>query len=152
MSPALVLAAALAVRNPFWPIDYDGPLEAITDEPKVVVETTPANEGDDTATAASAAAENARRSHGAEETLPRHWQKAARELRNTTRTTITLPDGGKRLGFIINGRTYGVGDLVSLTHEGRRFTWRVLGRTESGGPKLKRVKAHIIKTDPQDED
>ena len=152
MSHALMLAAALAVRNPFWPIDYDGPLESITDEPKVAVETSEASENDDTATAATAAVEHARKSNESNDTLPRHWQKASKELRNTARTTITMPDGTKRLGFIINGRTYGVGDLISITHDGRRFTWRVTGRTESGGPKLKRHKAHLIETDPKDED
>ena len=36
MSTSLILLAAIAVRNPFWPIDYEGTPEEITAEPRVV--------------------------------------------------------------------------------------------------------------------
>ena len=48
------LIAAVAVRNPFWPIGYEGVKEEISAEPKVEVRA-PAAETDDTATAGAEA-------------------------------------------------------------------------------------------------
>ena len=53
MLPFLAIAT-VAVRNPFWPIGYEGVKEVITAEPKVEFNAT-APEVDDTATAGAEA-------------------------------------------------------------------------------------------------
>ena len=45
---------------------------------------------------------------------------------------------------MINGLAYGDGDLVSVSHNGRRFTWRVKGLTNKDTIKLVRVRARTI--------
>jgi len=43
----------------------------------------------------------------------------------------------------INGKLYGEGDLISFTHDGIRFTWRVQGGDDK---KLKflRIQARLV--------
>ena len=55
MNALALTLAAIAVRNPFWTIGYEGVREEISAEPKVEVTTT-VTDGEDTATAATAAA------------------------------------------------------------------------------------------------
>ena len=45
---------------------------------------------------------------------------------------------------MLNGLAYGDGDLVSVNHNGRRFTWRVKGLTEKDTVKLVRIRAKTI--------
>lgn len=137
MTTAVFLAAAIAVRNPFWPIGYEGKLEAISAEPVVAVATASAAE-DETATSAMLA-----RSSNA--VLPRHWIAARKSLRmGGTASVIDINAGTKRHCVMINGLAYGNGDLVSVNHDGRRFTWRVQGLTEGETVKLKRVRAKLL--------
>ena len=143
------MLAAIAVRNPFWPIGYEGVREEITAEPRVELATT-GGEGDETATAGDSAAAAA-----AEEALAktnriiagRHWGEARKTLRISGTTTITNPNGTKRHGVIINGYTYGNGDFVSVNHDGHRFTWKIQGLTEGATLKLVRVRAKELEED-----
>lgn len=139
----LPVIAAIAVRNPFWPIGYEGVREEISANPKVEVQTAPLAEGDDTATAATAAA----LARNAKTISSRHWAEARKTLRVTGTATATAANGAKRHGVIINGNTYGNGDLISINHEGRRFTWRIQGLTEGATLKLARVRAKDIDDD-----
>ncbi|MBR4616358.1 MAG: hypothetical protein IKO55_12185, partial [Kiritimatiellae bacterium] len=54
MSP-LILIAAIAVRNPFWPIGFEGERETISAEPIVDVKTTATPSDEDTTTAGAIA-------------------------------------------------------------------------------------------------
>ena len=56
MNAGILFLAALAVRNPFWPIGYEGEREVITAEPKVEVQAAAGTEGEGEETAAVAAA------------------------------------------------------------------------------------------------
>jgi len=132
----LLLAATIPLRNPFWPIGYQGTREIITDEPRVQFKTT-AETGDDrqtsvTAEAIAAAAEEADLSH----TADRLWIAARKTLKigNTMRI-----DGGKQ-SLAINGKIYADGDLVSVNVDGRRFTWRVKGLNGKDTLKLQRIR------------
>lgn len=137
MTAAIFLAAAIAVRNPFWPIGYEGKMEVISAEPVVAVATAAPVE-DETATAAMLA-----RSSNA--VLPRHWIAAKKSLRmGGTASVIDINAGTKRHCVMINGLAYGNGDLVSVNHDGRRFTWQVQGLTEGETVKLKRIRAKLL--------
>lgn len=142
MNTLVLTLAAIAVRNPFWTIGYEGVREEISAEPKVEVTTT-VTDGEDTATAATAAA-LARKS---QVVSTHHWAEARKTLHITGTTTVTANNGTKRHGVIINGYTYGDGDLISTNHEGRRFTWRIQGLTEGATLKLIRVRAKDIEED-----
>ena len=146
---ALILSlAAIAVRNPFWTIGYEGVREEITAEPKVEVAVTPNAEGEDVATAATAAA----LAKSSQVISGPHWAEARKTLRITGTTTVTARNGTKRHGVIINGFTYGDGDLISVNHDGRRFTWRVRGLTEGATLKLVRVRARDLEEESKGED
>ena len=149
----LLLLAAIAVRNPFWPIGHDGVKETISAEPKIVIAadsdetaaadtaTAPANAHDAAPTAAPAA-------HAVSSS---DWAKARRTLRISGTTTVTDRQGGKRYSVIINGLTYGNGDLISINYNGRRFTWRVQGLKEGGTVKLVRLRAKELTDEKEGE-
>lgn len=133
---ALLIFAAIAVRNPFWPIGFEGTREVISAEPVVEVKTAAATADDDTATAATAA-------RSSQTISGKHWADARKTLRIGGIAVVTSPDGGKRQCVMINGLAYGDGDLISINHNHRRFTWRVQGLTSGATIKLTRVRARM---------
>jgi hypothetical protein len=140
MTAVIAIAAAMAVRNPFWPIGYEGTREVISAEPKVELGGQSASSDDDTATAEMAA-----RSSTA--TLPRHWTEARNSLSIGGTVIATEKDGTSRQCVMINGLAYDNGDLISANHNGRRFTWRVEGITKGATIKLKRIRARPLTAD-----
>ena len=151
MTAALaLLMAAVAVRNPFWPIGYKGTKEAISAEPKVEITKTEPAEVDDTATAGSVAQAAVQAELAAQKISAHNWAEARKTLRISGTTTTTDAKGRKRYGAIINGRTYGDGDLISVNHKGHRFTWRVQGLTEGATLRLVRLRAKEIDDDKGD--
>lgn len=153
MTAALLLAATVALRNPFWPIGYEGTREPISPEPRTAARTT-AQTADDDATGASAAAAAAAALAAAKAQeartdvnaiLPHHWIAARKSLK-IGGTVNVRNDHEHRTSVIINGFAYADGDLVSANHENRRFTWRVAGLKDGTTLKLIRVKARNLKT------
>jgi hypothetical protein len=137
-----VMVAAIAVRNPFWPIGYEGVREVISAEPTVEVSPAHGDADDSTATAAAVAAAADARIKGETGITARQWQEARNSLRIIGTTVVTdVMTGKKRKSVIINGGTYADGEYVSANHEGNRFTWRVTGITGGKTLKLKRVRA-----------
>ena len=110
--------AAVAVRNPFWPIGYEGVKEEISDEPKVEVRA-PATETDDTATAGAEAQAAEQVARAAQVVSSRTWAEARKTLRISGTTTVTDDKGRKRQSVIINGLTYGNGDHRAPQSGGR---------------------------------
>ena len=137
------LIAAVAVRNPFWPIGYEGVKEEISAEPKVEVHVS-ATETDDTATAGAEAQAAEQAARAAQVVSSRTWAEARKTLRISGTTTVTDAKGRKRQSVIINGLTYGNGDLISINHEGHRFTWRVQGLTEGATLRLTRLRVKDV--------
>ena len=139
------LIAAVAVRNPFWPIGYEGEREVISAEPIVDVGVaTPTTDEEETATAGAVA-------RSSQTISDRHWSEARKTLKTSGMTVITGQDGKRRQCIMINGLAYGDGDLISVNHEGHRFTWRVKGLTNRDTIKLVRVRAKKIEDDKVDE-
>ena len=145
------LAAAVAVRNPFWPIGYEGTKEAISAEPKVEIAAAAAPDTDETATAGAVAQAAAQAEAAAHTVSARSWAEARKTLRISGTTTVTDRKGRKRHSAIINGRTYADGDLISINHDGHRFTWRVQGLTEGATLKLYRLRAKDIDDEKGDQ-
>ena len=133
----LFIIAAIAVRNPFWPIGFEGEREIISAEPKVDVSVATATTDEDTATAGAAA-------RSSQTISDRHWSEARKTLKTSGITVVTGQDGTRRQCIMLNGLAYGDGDLVSVNHNGRRFTWRVKGLTEKDTVKLVRIRAKTI--------
>jgi hypothetical protein len=73
------------------------------------------------------------------------WAKAGRALKISMPAVFTDPDGAKHYSVKINENIYSDGDLMSTTHDGIRFTWRVQS-LEKGRESLKlaRVRAYRI--------
>ena len=141
------LIAAVAVRNPFWPIGYEGVKEEISADPKVEVRAAESTETDDTATAGAVAQAAAQAELAAQVVSTRSWAEARKTLRISGTTTVTDAKGRKRHSVIINGLTYGDGDLISVNHEGHRFTWRVQGLTEGATLRLIRIRVRDVDDD-----
>ena len=68
-----------------------------------------------------------------------------RSLRIGNPAVITTQDGKMRSTISINGNIYGDGDLMSVTHDGIRFTWRVKGLADGEKLKLERLRARRVK-------
>ena len=137
MTASILIATSLAVRNPFWPIGHEGEREVISAEPKVEVQSSTGSDGEETATAATAAALAA----DSQTISARNWQEARKTLRITGTTVVTDRQTlRQRQSVIINGYTYGDGDLISVNHDGRRFTWRIRGLTDGATLKLERIR------------
>ena len=145
MNALLVLFATIALRNPFWPIGYDGDRQAISAEPTVAVRAASTNEVETTAADAAAALEPEDADPVA--ATARHWAAARASLKIGGITQVTEKDGGRRQSITINGRIYGNNDLISVNHDSRRFTWRIRELTEGKTLKLVRVRVRDLDDD-----
>ncbi len=133
----ILLIAAIAVRNPFWPIGFEGEHQVISPEPVVDVNPVAEETRDDTVTAVTVASVS-------KTITGKHWIEARKSLRIGGIAMVTKPDGSKRQSVMINGLVYGDGDYISANLYNRRFTWRVQGLTEGATLKLIRIRAKII--------
>jgi len=140
MSCATAIIAAMLLRNPFWPIGYEGDREEISAEPRVTVKAA-AEAKEETQTAR--AQQETRQLDMARE-ASRNWAAARKSLRIGGTVLARQPDGSMRSSVFINGRDYVDNDLVSANFEGHRFTWRVTGLTGSGTLKLQRVRVRPL--------
>ena len=161
------------VRNPFWPMGYEGVRETISPnvrkkpkkaEPKKV---TPAmmvaerkkQEAEKAAAekAAKEAAEKAAREKAEKEAAERaeaerkkreitgaHWDAARAALKFAGRVKLREDDASENSSVVINGKVYADGDLISITHDSRRFTWRVEGLSGKSKLKLVRIRAKYL--------
>lgn len=161
--------AEQGVRNPFWPIGYEGVRETISPEVRAmptpvtnVVKTATERAADAKAAAAKAAADKAAAEKAAKEKAEReaaaraeaerkkreitsaHWSAARATLKFGGRVKLREDDAIQSTSVVINGKVYADGDYVSITHDSRRFTWRVDGLTDHGTLKLVRVRAKYI--------
>ena len=143
MSAAIVIAAsALLLRNPFWPIGYEGEREVISAEPRVVVKAAP--EPKEEIQTAKSQQESRQRENEMKRDTSRNWIAARKKLRIGGTVLAKQPDGTMRSSVFINGRDYVDNDYVSINHDGHRFTWRVTGLTEKGTLKLERVRSRPL--------
>ena len=142
MNASLILIAALLLRNPFWPIGYEGEREEISAEARVAEKTPPPPEPKEEVQTAMSQQES--RQKDMERATSRNWIAARKTLRIGGTALAKQPDGSTKSSVFINGRDFVDNDLVSVNHNGHRFTWRVTGLTENGTLKLERVRARPI--------
>ena len=138
-----VLFAAMLLRNPFWPIGYEGEREEISAEPRVAVKAAPEAKEE---TEETARAQQETRQMIMERATSRNWAAARKSLRIGATVLARQPDGSTKSSVFINGRDYIDNDLVSVNFEGHRFTWRVTGLTGSGTLKLQRVRVRPLES------
>ena len=160
------------VRNPFWPMGYEGVRETISPnvrkkpkkaEPKkappaMTVAERKKQEAEKAAAekAAKEAAEKAAREKAEKEAAERaeaerkkreitgaHWDAARAALKFAGRVKLR-EDANENSSVVINGKVYADGDLISITHDSRRFTWRVEGLSDKSKLKLVRIRAKYL--------
>ena len=160
------------VRNPFWPMGYEGVRETISPnvrkkpkkaEPKkappaMTVAERKKQEAEKAAAekAAKEAAEQAAREKAEKEAAERaeaerkkreitgaHWDAARAALKFAGRVKLR-EDANENSSVVINGKVYADGDLISITHDSRRFTWRVEGLSDKSKLKLVRIRAKYL--------
>ena len=137
---AVLVASAILLRNPFWPIGYEGEREAISAEPRVAVKAAPEPKEE----VQTAKSQHETRQREMKRDTSRNWVAARKTLRIGGTVLAKQPDGSTRSSVFINGRDYVDNDLVSINHDGHRFTWRVTGLTEKGTLKLERVRSRPL--------
>ena len=140
MTVCFVVAASILLRNPFWPIGYEGEREVISPEPRVAVKAATESKEE----VETAKSEQETREKSMERATSRNWIAARKSLRIGGTVLAKQPDGSTRSSVFINGRDYADNDYVSVNFEGRRFTWRVTGLTGSGTLKLQRVRVRPV--------
>jgi len=101
-------------RDPFWPPDYVQPISALGD--RTVVRD------------AARAGEN-------------EWRAMEKYLRETVKSVGRVPGKNGQSVFVamINGKYCQVGDVVSLTANGKTCRWKIVDITIPDGPRLERV-------------
>ena len=111
-----------------------------------------AREAAERAAAAKAAAEKAAQEAAAKAEAERKreitredWRKAMKALKIGNPAVITMQDGKTRSTISINSNIYVDGDLMSVTHEGIRFTWRIKGLAGGEKLRLERIRARRVK-------
>lgn len=157
MTTPLLIAAALAatipLRNPFWPVGYNGEREPISADPRFEVSAPTEEETrkdaetsvNPEAIAAAEAAEAASNDKGE----GRLWIAARKSLK--IGGTLRVGSGAdSRQAVTINGNIYADGDLVSANVDGLRFTWRVKGLTETGTLRLQRIRMRELEEPSED--
>ena len=146
-----LFAATIPLRNPFWPVGYNGHREIITDQPRVEIKvTTDDEEKKDSETSVNAETIAAARAEAEAEAargddLERLWVAARKTLKFGG--TMKLAGERPRQAIAINGKIYSDGDLVSINHDNRRFTWRIKALTEGGTIKLERIRQRELDDD-----
>lgn len=169
--------APAGVRNPFWPMGYEGERETISPNarPKPKPKQDPAKarsqrpalspaererlaaEKAAAEKAAKEVAEKAAREKAEKEAAARaeaerkkreiteaHWAAAKKAL--VFGGYMKLREAGVRecMSIVINGHVYVDGDLVSVTHDSRRYTWRIEGLSDKNRLKLARIGAEYL--------
>lgn len=143
----LLLAAAMAatapVRDPFWPVGYEGARYPISAEPRFASETGLKTEVDspvetNVVVAVDAGEEWARRAEAARLKLEmdRRWAAAVKRLKFGG--VVTMQEGPSAV--LINDRARTEGDYVRFDHNGYRFIWRVARSATEQKLRLDRVK------------
>lgn len=141
---ALLIAATIPLRNPFWPIGYVGEREAISEKPKIEVKAPSESVSEeDTKTALNAESLAAAEEADDSQYGNRLWIAARKSLR-IGGTMRTKDADGSHQSVMINGRIYADGDLVSVNLDDKRFTWKVKNLTEGGTLKLQRIKCRDL--------
>ena len=170
------VASTNGVRNPFWPMGYEGVRETISPNVRPKPKPDPAKakgktpppitatelkklEAEKAAAekAAKEAAEKAAREKAEREAAARaeaerkkreitgaHWDAARAALKIGGRVRLREGDTHGNSSVVINGKVYADGDLLSITHDSRRFTWRVEGLSEKNKLKLVRLRAKYL--------
>ena len=161
------------VRNPFWPMGYEGVRETISPNvrkkpkkaelkkppPAMTAAERKKQDAEKAAAekAAKEAAEKAAREKAEKEAAERaeaerkkreitgaHWDAARAALKFAGRVKLREDDASENSSVVINGKVYADGDLLSITHDSRRFTWRVEGLSGKSKLKLVRVRAKYL--------
>ena len=140
MTSITLIFAAMLLRNPFWPVGYEGEREEISAEARVTVKAAPDTKDE----IQTAKAQQETRQKALERSTSRNWVAARKSLRIGGTVLAKQPDGSTRSSVFINGRDYVDGDLVSVNFEDHRFTWKVTGLTGNGTLKLERVRSRPL--------
>ncbi len=160
-------------RNPFWPMGYEKvrektppharqkPAPAGTPLPRPVISAAEkerlAAERAARDKAEKEAAEKAAREKAEKEAAERaeaerkkreitgsHWDAARKALKFGGRVKLREDDASSSSSVVINGKVYADGDLISITHDSRRFTWRIEGLSDKNKLKLVRLRAKYL--------
>ncbi len=173
------VASTNGVRNPFWPMGYEGVRETISPNVRPKPKPDPARdkakkspprpvisaaekarlaaEKAAAEKAAKEAAEKAAKEKAEREAAERaeaerkkreitgaHWDAARKALKFGGRVKLREDGASTNSSVIINGKVYADGDLISITHDSRRFTWRVEGLSDKNKLKLVRLRAKYL--------
>ena len=173
------VASTNGVRNPFWPMGYEGVRETISPNARPKPKPAPAKEKAKTppprpvisaAERARLAAEKAEREKAEKEAAEKaakekaekeaaeraeaerkkreitgtHWDAARKALKIGGRVKLREDDVRASSSVVIHGKVYADGDLISITHDSRRFTWRVEGLSDKNKLKLVRLRAKYL--------
>ena len=148
MAPWLMLAAVAAapgVKDPFWPIGYEGERRVISASPRRVAPaeinavpeiSAPAKKAE----AGAAAADEKAASPVAAEIAAEDWERARATLKLGSVVRFAAEEDAERSIVVINSRAYELGQTVSVIDHGIRFVWRI-SSGDGRSLKLERVRA-----------
>lgn len=131
------VAAPQPVRNPFWPVGYEGKRAVISPVPRVRKAPEPPKVQPKPA-AKPAVQEEAKIPTGAATVA--EWEMACGQVKVGVVMRARQKGGAERASVIFNGRVCNVGEEVKAVSNHRVFVWRFAGIGEGGVVRLIRVR------------
>ena len=167
------VASKKSVRNPFWPMGYEKvrektppharqkpapagtplprPVISAAEKERLAAERAARDKAEKEAAEKAAkekaekeAAERAEAERKKREITGSHWDAARAALKFGGRVRLREDGASTNSSVIINGKVYADGDLLSITHDSRRFTWRIEGLSDKNKLKLVRLRAKYL--------
>ncbi len=78
------------------------------------------------------------------------WRGAERRLQETVKGVTRLPNKNGQVEFLaqINGRSVGVGEVVSLSYNNKIYRWKIVRVVLPDGPVFERLPGGLVPTAP----
>ena len=137
-----VAAAPQPVRNPFWPVGYEGERTVISPVPRVQKALAPAPEPVKKESA-QPVVQDVPKPTGAATVA--EWTAARAQIKvGVVMRARNVAGANERASVIFNGKVCNVGEEVAIESQHRRYVWRFEGIGKGGVVKLVRVRTEDV--------
>lgn len=140
------VAAPQPVRNPFWPVGYEGERAVISPVPRVRKAPMTAPQPEKEKSSAPVVQEEEKPPTG--EATVEEWRIACRQIKVGVVMRARKKGAEELASVIFNGKICNVGEEVLMDTKHRRFIWKFAGIGRGGVVRLVRVRTEPIVQKP----
>lgn len=139
----LCAAAPQPVRNPFWPVGYEGERTLISPVPRVRKVSEPPPAPETPATPASPTVQEEEKRPTGEATVE-EWKAACRQIKVGVVMRARKKGSDERASVVFNGQVCNVGEEVRMPTRRWVFVWRFAGIGAGGVVRLVRLRTQPV--------